>query len=73
MTTALNPPARMLLNTCEVAERLGVSRTKVYELMAGGTLRPVRIGRSRRVPLAALDEFIEELISHGEEDATRPW
>lgn len=73
MTTALNPPARMLLNTREVAERLGISRTKVYELMAGGTLRSVRIGRSRRVPLAALDEFIEELISHGEEDATQPW
>ncbi|WP_029136595.1 helix-turn-helix domain-containing protein [Nakamurella lactea] len=61
MTTTITDTARLLLNTHEVSQQLGISRTKVYELMASGRLRSVQIGRSRRVPTFALHEFIEEL------------
>ena len=64
MTTTIPDTARLLLNTHEVSQQLGISRTKVYELMASGRLRSVQIGRSRRVPTFALYEFIEELSRH---------
>lgn len=56
----------MLLKVPEVAQRLGISRAKVYELMASGELRSVRVGGSRRIHSVDLDRFIAEL------DATWP-
>jgi excisionase family DNA binding protein len=47
-----------LLTIVEAARRLGISRSKVYELLAVGELPSVRIGRTRRIALAALEEFI---------------
>lgn len=43
------------------AEALAVSRSRVYELMAAGRLKSVTVGRSRRIPAAALDEFVAQL------------
>ena len=40
---------------------LGVGRTKVYELMRSGALRSVRLDGLRRVPVAALVEFVAQL------------
>lgn len=51
----------MLLKVPEVAARLGVSRAKVYELMASGRLRSVRVDGSRRVRTADLIDFVAEL------------
>jgi excisionase family DNA binding protein len=50
-----------LLTAAEAAEVLHVGRSKVYELMAGGLLRSVKIGRCRRVTLAALRDYLAEL------------
>jgi len=43
-----------------VADYLRIGRTKVYELMATGDLRSVKIGRARRVTQAAVDQFVEK-------------
>ncbi|MDX6310290.1 MAG: hypothetical protein QOI06_3336 [Nocardioidaceae bacterium] len=51
----------VLLRIAEVMERLALSQTKVYELMSGGELRSVKVGRSRRVPSDELDRFIANL------------
>jgi excisionase family DNA binding protein len=48
-----------------VMERLGVGRSKVFELMASGQLRSVKVGRRRLVSEAALVEFIEKLDASG--------
>lgn len=57
-----NPRADALLLTPEVAaDLLSIGRTKVYELMANGTLASVRIGKCRRVPREALDELVLSL------------
>jgi excisionase family DNA binding protein len=40
---------------------LGVGRTKVYELMRSGTLRSVKFDGLRRIPVAALAEFVAQL------------
>ena len=42
-------------------QELGISRTSVYELMATGKLRSVKIGRRRFVPREAIDDFIAGL------------
>ena len=45
----------------DAARALGIGRTKVYELIRSGELRSVRVGGLRRVPVAALDEFVKRL------------
>ncbi|TAN33663.1 DNA-binding protein [bacterium] len=47
-----------LLNVREVADRLGVSRNKVYELLYKGEIHSLAIGRTRRISPVALAEFI---------------
>jgi excisionase family DNA binding protein len=52
---------RLLLTAQEAAQALGVSRTKIYDLMRSGRLRSVKIGGSRRIPVDALAELVNEL------------
>ena len=40
------------------AQLLGVSRSKLYELLGEGALPTVRIGRSRRIAIADLEAFV---------------
>jgi excisionase family DNA binding protein len=60
-TTTAAPVGQLLLRPVEAAQRLGIGRTKVYELMASGQLRSVKIGAARRVSATALAEFVAEL------------
>lgn len=57
------PVAPLLLTPEEAAAALGICRTKVYELMGTGKLESVRIGTSRRIAVAALEEFVQRLRS----------
>jgi excisionase family DNA binding protein len=52
---------QLLLRPVEAAARLGIGRTKLYELMASGQLRSVKIGGARRVSATALMEFVGRL------------
>ena len=49
---------QLLLRAEEVRQALGLSRSKIYEMMASGELPVVRIGRSVRVPADALREWV---------------
>jgi len=51
----------ILLAPERAAERLDIGRTKVFELIATGELESVRIGRARRIPLAALEAYVDRL------------
>jgi excisionase family DNA binding protein len=55
---------KLLLRAEEVAELIGVGRTKVYELIGSGLIRSVKIGNCRRVPRVALEEFVVALLDH---------
>lgn len=46
-----------LVRMPEAEKFLGLSRSKLYELMEQGTLPYVKIGRSRRIPRKALSEL----------------
>jgi excisionase family DNA binding protein len=48
-----------LLTAAEAAEILSVSSAYVYQLMSKGLLSHVQIGRSRRLKVSHLLEFIE--------------
>jgi excisionase family DNA binding protein len=50
---------KILLRPEEAAQRLGVSRSVVYELIAEGRIESIRIGKSRRIPVEALLAFVE--------------
>jgi excisionase family DNA binding protein len=52
---------KLLLTPEEAAQALGIGRSHVYELLRTGRLKSVQIGTCRRIPLAALDEFVVEL------------
>lgn len=55
---------RLLVTVAEAAMMLGVGRTKAYELIAGGQLQVVHIGRAARVPVTAVHSYVEALTSH---------
>jgi excisionase family DNA binding protein len=53
---------RKLLTVVEAAEVLGLGKTKAYELINSGRLRSVKIDGCRRVPVAAIDEYVASLM-----------
>ena len=57
---------RLLLTVPEAAEALAISRSKLYELIAAGLVRSVRIDGSRRVPIEALETYVAELLDREE-------
>jgi excisionase family DNA binding protein len=57
---------RLLLTVPEAAEALAISRSKLYELLAAGLVRSVRIDGSRRVPLEALETYVATLLDQEE-------
>lgn len=54
--------ARLLLTVPEAAEAMAISRSKLYELLASGVVASIRIDGSRRIPLAALEIYIDSLL-----------
>ena len=58
---------RLLLRPAEVAEAIGIGRSKVYELLASGDLPSIRVGGAIRVPVTALHAWIgRQLAERGE-------
>ncbi len=60
---------RLLLTPVEAAAAIGISRTRIFALMSSGAVESVRVGRSRRIPVSALEEFVARLRA---ETATGP-
>lgn len=54
--------ASLLLRPVDVATTLGISRSKVFELLATQELPSVHIGRSTRIPRAQLEEWIKAQV-----------
>jgi excisionase family DNA binding protein len=51
----------LLLTAEQTASVLSICRTKVYEFLRSGQLESVQIGSSRRIPVAAVDDYVERL------------
>lgn len=52
----------LLFTAEEAAEILKISRCKVYDLLRNQDLRSVKIGGSRRIPRASLEEYVARLL-----------
>ena len=52
-----------LLTPEEAAKVLRIGRSKLYQLLAAQELTSIKIGRSRRVRLADVEEYIERLAT----------
>jgi excisionase family DNA binding protein len=61
---------KLLFRPEEAARALGLSRARVYQLLATGELGSVKIGASRRVPTADLQGFVQALRSASNGEAT---
>jgi len=49
---------QLLLSVVEAAERLGIGRTLMYELLTSGQIESLHVGRLHKVPADALEAFI---------------
>lgn len=54
-----------LLTVPQVMARLQIGRHTVYHLIRTHALASVRIGRCRRIPATALDDFLTTLTEQG--------
>jgi excisionase family DNA binding protein len=61
MTDTKNP--RLLIRVGEAAEMLSIARSKAYVMVQTGELPSVRLGKSVRVPLQALNLWLEKQVA----------
>jgi excisionase family DNA binding protein len=55
--------ARLLYRVEEAAEILALGRSTIYELLASGELKSIKIGRACRIAASELDRFVADLGS----------
>lgn len=53
---------QLLITVEELANRLTIGRTAAWELVRKRKIKSVKIGRTRRVPITSLQEYIERLL-----------
>ncbi len=50
---------KLLLKVSEAGEMIGVGRSRMYEMICTGEIPSIRIGKSIRIPVKALTEWID--------------
>ncbi len=60
-------PAKLLLTPKEAAEVLGIGVSLLYILLGQKRIMSVKVGRCRRIPVSALEAYIEAELerAHG--------
>ncbi len=53
---------KLLLTLPEVAHRLSIGRSKLYELLEAGELPVIRIGTAVRIPAGAVQDWVERRV-----------
>ncbi len=53
---------KLLVTVDDAARRLSIGRSHLYEYLLRGSLRSIRIGRSRRIAARDLQAFIDQLF-----------
>jgi excisionase family DNA binding protein len=60
---ATQAPVKLLLTIPEAVKALGVSRSVLYQLLDTGEVISIKIGRSRRVPVITLEDFVARRLA----------
>ena len=66
MNTITETYPKLLLTIVEAAQRLNLSRSLLYDLVLSGQVVSIKIGRSRRIPVSALETFIQQQMQKGQ-------
>ena len=61
MTTAAADTGQILYRVTEAAQKLAISESKLWELLARGDIQSVKIDGSRGDPPGALDAYVARL------------
>lgn len=64
--TTQQPHSPLLVRVEEAARILSLGRSKIYELLGSGELPSVKCGKSRRIPLAALEQWVADRTTWGD-------
>jgi len=56
---------KLFVSPGEIASTLNISRSRVYRLLADGSLPSIRVGRSLRVSVAVFRTWIEKHVTPG--------
>lgn len=59
-----------LLTVSDVCDRLKIGRTKAFELIGSGQLRPIRIGSSVRIDPRELERFIQDCATADQQEGS---
>lgn len=51
---------KVLLDVESAAEALSLGRTVIYRLLGDGSLRSIKVGKRRLIPVDALAEFVSK-------------
>jgi excisionase family DNA binding protein len=54
---------KALATVPEVATAISMSPAKVWQLVASGELRSVKVGKSRRIPVVEVTAFVERHLN----------
>jgi excisionase family DNA binding protein len=61
IASPLSGPSQLLYSVEEAAGMIGIGRTFMFHLLATGEIDSLKIGRRRKVPRDAIDDYIERL------------
>ena len=54
---------KLLLSPEEAANALSISKAALYKLLGLGVIPSLKIGRTRRIPVKVLEQWIDELLA----------
>lgn len=57
--TAPPPVEPICVKVNDAARMIGVGRTKLYELIASGEIKVIKLGKSTRITTASLQELVK--------------
>lgn len=63
-----NSPQRILYRVERAADLCDMGRSKFWDLVMSGEIRSLKIGRARRIPADALQEFIDRKLAETKND-----
>ena len=52
---------KTLLSIAEASHRLGIGKTKLYQILNAGQIKAVRLDKRTLIPVSALDDFANGL------------
>ncbi len=63
----VSPDMKLLLSVDEAAAAMSLGRSLIYDLVMCQQIASIKVGRMRRIPVAALQEFVQRQLTNGQE------